>query len=364
MKRNLKKLALVLVALMLAVSFAACNNDPPAPVTPDPVENENGEEEVAAPAYPTRDITIVVPWGAGGGTDLTVRSLADQMQIVLGENMPVLNMGGAGGSIGMQDVFDAARDGYRILGTSMSSLATVRIMGLADIAYTDWYAWNAAFTPNVIVVRGDSPYETLQDLIDAMAAAPGTITLGSAGPGSSGHVGAVLFAESAGVTFNHIPYEGGGAAIIATLGGEVEFSTQLLSEKIDHIRSGDLRALATLSDQPMEIVGADGETIVIPSAGSIVPALAPALPFGGSFGIMVPRDTPSHIVETLESAYLVAVASPEFNAFTEDRGMIAVGMSIAQTDAYLATTASRVGWILWDAGLAVESPETFGIPRL
>jgi len=369
MKKHIKIAAAVLAGVFI---LAACASPAPAPTpaatpapaapaaTPEPATPTETEEEIN---YPTRDITVVVPWGAGGGTDLTVRSLAEQMQGPLGTNMPILNMGGAGGSIGLQDVFDSARDGYRILGTSMTALATAQIMGLADVSHTEWYAWNSAFTPNAIVVRADSPYETLQDLIDAMAANPGGITMGSAGPGSSAHVGGVIFAENAGVTFNHIPYEGGNAAIIATLGGEVVFNAQLLSELIDHVRSGDLRALATLSDEAVEVIGRDGEVIIIPSAGNYVDALRSWLPLGGSFGIMVPRDTPAGIVNALNEAYAIAVQTDAFHDFADDRGMVVVGMDTVQTDQYLANNAARVGWTLYDAGLAPNSPGDFGISR-
>jgi len=285
------------------------------------------------------------------------------MSSYLGVSMPIINMGGASGSIGMQDVFNAPRNGYRILGTSMASLATVRVMGLAPISHTDWFAWNAAFTPNLIVVRRDSPHRNLNDLIAYMRANPGRVTIGTAGTGSSGHVGGVVFAEGAGVTFSHIPYEGGGPAIIATLGGEVDVNTQLLSELIDHVRSGDLRALASTSDRDITITGIDGRPIVIPSILNYLPNMAGVVPLGGDFGIMVPRDTPMNIVQTLDRAYAAAVASSAFARFAEDRGKIVVGMNRDQTDAYLNNVASNVTYVLYDAGLTVVSPASLGIRR-
>ena len=312
-------------------------------------------------AYPSRDITVVVPWGAGGASDLTVRLLAEGMHRELGVNMPVINMGGAGGSIGMNDVFTAPRNGYRILGTSMASLVSVGVMDLAPIRFNQWYAWNAAFTPSTIVVRRDSPFQTIDDLIAAMRA--GTVTMGSAGPGSSGHIGGVVFAGGAGVSFTHIPYEGGSPAIIATLGGEVDFNAQLLSELIDHIRSGDLRALASLAAEDITVVGAGGQNIVIPSIRHTLPNLAGMLPVGGSFGIMVPRDTPREIVDILSSAYAVAVRSAAFRDFAAERGKIVLGYTTEQTDAYLSTASRVIAWTLADAGLAVVSPTALGIPR-
>jgi len=368
-----KILFLAFATVISLMMFAACTSpqqaDPPPAPQPQPAQN-NQADPTPAPApeqpasdYPVRDINIVVPWGAGGGTDLTVRSLAAVMQREIGVNMPVLNQGGASGSVGMQEVYDSDRDGYRILGTSMSSITTVQVMGLADIHYTDWYAWNAAFTPNVIVVRGESPYQTIEDLANAMLASPNTITVGSAGPGSSGHIGAVAFANAIGASFNHIPYEGGNPAIIATLGGEVEFNAQLLNEMVDYIRSGELRALATMGFDEMILEAVDGSEIIIPAIGDFAPAIAPMLPLGGSFGIMVPRDTPSDIVATLDAAYSVAVRSSEFAAFAEDRGMVVNGYDTTRTDEYLSNNASRLTWLLADEGLTARSPEELNIPR-
>ena len=364
----MKKILAILLVAVLVFGLVACgNNEPETPPSPEPVPTETPDVPEEPPVeevnFPTRDISAIVPWGAGGGTDLTVRNLLVDMEAELGVNVPVLNTPGASGSVGMQEAFNAALDGYTILGTSMSSLATVRVMGLAEIGHDEWYAWNAAFTPNVIAVPADSPFETLEELVEAMQASPDTITVGTAGVGSSGHLGAVVFAQGVDATFSHIPYEGGNPAIIATLGGEVDITTQLLSETIDHIRSGDLRALAQLGTEDMEIVGVDGDVIVIPSILNYFPAMGGALPMGGSFGIMVPREMPAEIVAIINAAYEVAVAGESFRNFTEESGMIAVGMSIEETDAYLASAASKITWILYDFGIAVHSPADFGIPR-
>ena len=347
MKKIAIKMLVFFVAFLLLVAVAAC---------------AQGDADTGA-AYPSRDITIIVPWGAGGGADLTNRVLAEQMQTVLGVNMPVLNMPGAGGSIGLQDVFDSPRDGYRMLGTSMASLATIDIMGLSEVSYRQWVAWKATFSPNTVAVPADSPHQTLDDLIAAMAANPGAVLMGSGGAGTSGHIGGLILAEVAGVTFNHIPYEGGSPAIIATMGGEVEFNTQLLSEMIDHIRSGTLRALATLSEQPIEVIGSDGQVIVIPSAADYVPELAAWLPLGGSNGMMVPADSPEHVIIALDEAFHYATQTASVQDFAAERGMFVAGFTMAQTAEYLENIARRVGWTLWDAGVAPVSPEELGIPR-
>jgi len=313
--------------------------------------------------YPSRDVSVVVPWGAGGGTDLTVRTLVYEMGNDLGIQMPVSNMPGASGSVGKIDVYDSARDGYRILGSSMTSVTTAQVMGFSDISFSDWHAWNAAFAPSVVAVRAESEFHTIEDLIAALIANPGGITASSAGVGSSGHIGAIAFTDAVGASFNHIPYEGGNPAIIAALGGEVDFTAQLSSEMIDFIRSGDMRPLASLSPDDMTVVDNAGNTIVIPSLARVVPAVADILPIGASFGLFVPNDMPQDIVDTLNEAYENAIATDNFRSFVDEQGMVFVGMSLAESAAYLQRNASVVSWILYDVGAAPNSPTQFGIPR-
>ena len=313
--------------------------------------------------YPSRDVSVVVPWGAGGGTDLTVRTLVYEMGNDLGIQMPVSNMPGASGSVGKIDVFVSTRDGCKILGSSMTSITTAQVMGFSDISFSDWHAWNAAFAPCIVAVRAESEFQTIEQLIDALRANPGVITASSAGVGSSGHIGAIAFTDAVGASYNHIPYEGGNPAIIAALGGEVDFTAQLSSEMIDFIRTGDMRPLASLSPEDMTIIDNNGNAIVIPSLARVAPSIAGILPIGASFGLFVPNDTPQDIVDTLNSAYTNAIATDNFRNFVDDQGMVFVGMGLQESANYLERNSSVVSWMLYDVGAAPNSPEQFGIPR-
>lgn len=167
----------------------------------------------------------------------------------------------------------------------MMAFTNSQVMGLVDTSYKKWVVWDAAFSPNVIAVKKDSPYKTIEDLIAAMKENPGKITASSAGVGTGGHIGASVFAQGVGAEFTHIPYEGGNPAIIAALSGEVDFTAQLSMEMIDMIRSGDLIGLACLSDEDLVIDGPSGK-ITIPSIKSVAPEMEEILPLGESFGIM------------------------------------------------------------------------------
>ena len=362
MKRNkiTRMLAIAMATTMSVMCLAGCGQS-----TEKSTDTSSQGEETATSTtdYPTKEISIVVPWNPGGGTDLTVRQLAEEMGSDLGKRMTVTNMPGASGSVGTQDVFDSEKDGYKILGQGMMAFTNAQVMGLIDVSYKEWVSWAAAYSPNVIVVRKDSPYQTIEELIQAMKDNPNTITAGSAGVGTGGHVGATIFAEGVGATFEHIPYDGGNPAIIATLSGEVDFAAQLSMEMIDMIRSGELIALASLSDTDLIIEGTNGE-IVVPSIATIAPDMANILPVGESFGIMVPKGTPEDVVNVIENAYQTAVESDSFKALAEEKGMTILGHDHVETTEFLDKLASVVCWTLYDAGAAEISPETVGIPRI
>ena len=367
-----KVLATGIAMIMTAASLAGCttqssNTAPtttPAAATAESNTTQAQQTETQPQSnYPTKEITVVVPWNPGGGTDLTVRTLVEEMSGVLGKRMTVTNMAGASGSVGTQDVYDSAKDGYKILGHGMMAFTNSQVMGLTDVSYKEWIVWDAAFSPNVIAVRKDSPYKSIDDLVEAMKADPGKITCSSAGVGSGGHIGATVFTEGLGVTYEHITYDGGNPAIIAALSGEVDFTAQLSMEMVDMLRSGDMVGLACLSDNDMVIEGANG-TITIPSIKTIAPDMANMLPVGESFGILVPGETPDDVVAKIDEAYKTAVASESFKKFTEEKGMIIFAYDVDQTSEYLDKLASIVCWTLYDVGSAKISPDTVGIPRL
>lgn len=375
MRKNKKAVVSLGMALTLAAAaLNGCTGSGSAPTTAAVTEKQTeaataaGAETAATEKaasksdYPNKDVTVIVPWNPGGGTDLTVRALVEEMGNDLGKRMTVTNMPGASGSVGMQDVFDSAKDGYKVLGHGMMAFTNSQVMGLVKSSYKEWIVWDAAFSPNVIAVRKDSPYKSIDDLIAAMKEKPGDITASSAGVGTGGHIGASVFAQGVGVEFEHIPYEGGNPAIIAALSGEVDFTAQLSMEMIDMLRSGDLVGLACLSDNDLVIEGASG-TITIPSIKSVAPEMAGILPVGESFGILVPAGTPDDVVAALDSAYKKAVQSDSFKKLADEKGMVVFGYGIDETSAYLDKLAATVCWTLYDIGSAKISPDTVGIPR-
>ena len=234
------------------------------------------------------------------------------------------------------------------------------INGYTDKTFRDWDVWIATYAPNVIVVPKNSPYNTIQDLIEAMRANPGQITAGTAGIGSGGHFGAEIIKQVAGVDYKHITYAGGGPAFTATLSGEVDFCPQLLAEYKDAIISGDVKALCTLSDKPITIA----EGITIPSIAEFYPEVAPLLPMGEVTGILLPKGLDEASLQKLDHAFEVAIQDPAFLEFCESRSFEVTPVGRADSQAYLEEFASKVCYILYDAGAAPIDPAQFGIERL
>jgi len=310
-------------------------------------------------AYPTRTISLTVPYNPGGSTDLTGRALAGSMGKTLGVSITVNNTPGAGGAAGSNAVQNAPLDGYTLLANGMLAFSSMPVLGTSQKTFREWDIWLATFTPNIIAVRAESPYKTLDDLLADMKARPGKVTDGTAGPGSGGHIGAEVLRAATGVEYKHVSYPGGNPAILAMLAGEVDYTTQLLVEMEEMIKAGKIRALACFSKDDIQIAGGP----LIPSIAKIVPAAARFLPMGETTGIAVPKGLSEAKLAKLDAAFDAAVKSDEVVSFCKSKGFILNPMGRAASQQYVENLASTVSWILFDAGVAKVSPEQFGIKR-
>lgn len=336
----MKKFLALLLALTMVFAFAV--------------------EASAETAFPEHSITLIVPWNAGGASDLIGRILVEEMKTTLGVDITVVNTPGATGTVGMNDCRINPHDGYTLIANATPY--SHGVMGLADWAPSDWDYMAAYYVPSVIAVSKDSPYKTFEDLYAAIEANPGKITGGTAGVGSTGYTVMEILGASVPVMAEYKPisYEGGAGAVTATLAGEVDFTPQLSNEEIDLLRSGDLIALAAMTEEDLQL---DGVDYVIPSIKNFLPETADILPLGDAFGLMLPADAPEGVDEVLEAAYLKACESDSVKAFAGEKGMMLIGLNMADSNALRDKTASMVGWTLFDGGVAPVSPENFGIAR-
>src|ERR1700694_233825 len=261
---------------------------------------------------PAKPITMVVPFPPGGAADIVGRRLAAGMHNVLKQPVVVINRTGAGGAVGMASVAKAPPDGYTIL-MSLSSISIFpvsdRINGKQPPYELKDFAPIALVTadPTVLVVRADSKYGTLKDFVDAAKANPGKINYSSSGVYGTLHVAMEIFANAAGIKLFHVPYQGGGPAVTALLGGQVEALASGPAAAIGQIKGGEMRALASWSTERLKLLPE------IPTFKE--------LGYDAEFyiwsGVFVPAATPAPIVTKLREAMREVATSPEFKSAME-----------------------------------------------
>jgi len=169
---------------------------------------------------PARPINLIVPWAAGGSTDQVTRIAASEMEKALGQTIVIVNQPGASGSIGTKSAFDAPRDGYTWTAGAAQDLGTYETLGSLATRITDWHLFLNVANIQVIGVNPKTPYNTAKELLDAMKAKPGQISVATAGVTSAGHNAMELIAKVTGVKYRHVTYDGGNPAVVATVAGE------------------------------------------------------------------------------------------------------------------------------------------------
>jgi tripartite-type tricarboxylate transporter receptor subunit TctC len=310
----------------------------------------------AADWKPTKPVTVIVPWPAGGATDLTVRILASEMEKVLGQRLSVVNTPGASGAIGMQNAYDAPKDGYTWTGNADVSVVNYPVLDLMKVTHRDWNQWYALMTPNIIATTMDYPVKDVTELIKVMKEKPGQVAVASAGVGSSGHLALEIFKSVTGVSPRHVPYAGGNPAVIATISGESNVVMQLSMEEADMIRAKKLKPLANMSDRPLQISGY-GE---VPPITKWIPNFPST---GSHFGIMVAKGVPQDVVAAISKAFDVAAKSETLKKFADEKAVFLVNLKEAEAIKMVEEVASVVTWTLFENGAAKISPAQFNIPK-
>jgi tripartite-type tricarboxylate transporter receptor subunit TctC len=262
--------------------------------------------------YPSRAITMIVPFPPGGVADIVGRPLAATMEKTLKQPIVVVNRTGAGGALGIREAARAAPDGYTILmGLSSISIFPVseRVNGKPPSYEMKDFAPIALVTadPTVLVVRADSPYKNVKDFVDAAKANPGKINYSSSGVYGTLHVAMEIFANAAGIKLFHVPYGGGGPALTALLGGQVQALASGPAAAVGQIKGGKMRALATWSDKRLDM---------LPDLPTFK-----ELGYDAEFyiwsGVFAPAAMPAPILMKLREAVKTAASSSEFHSAME-----------------------------------------------
>lgn len=307
---------------------------------------------------PTKPINIIVPWAAGGATDQVTRVAAGELEQALGTKIVVINQPGGAGSIGTMNAMNAAKDGYTWTAGAPKQLGTYPVLGLAGTKLGDFHLFVSVTQVPIVSVNPNSPYQNFQQLLDDMKAKPGQITIATAGNTSSGHIAAEAISKATGVKYRHVTYDGGNPAVIATVGGETQVTTQLASEQAEMIKGKRLRPLAVVSSKPLEIEGYG----TIPPITNWVKKL-PAV--DTAFGIFIPKGVPPEVAATVEKIWNERISkSDKLKAYAKARSVMFTPMAgKAAYDAVWPTVVTD-SWIIHDAGMAKVSPEKLGFPKL
>ena len=311
----------------------------------------------AADWKPTHPINLIVPWAAGGSTDQVTRATAAELEGVLGQKIVVVNQPGASGSLGTKSALEAPKDGYTWTAGAAQDLGAYESLGLLKTRITDWDLFLNVANVSVVAVNVDTPYKTMQDLIDAMKAKPGQISVATAGVTSSGHSAMEAVAAATGVKYRHVTYDGGNPAVVATVAGETQVTTQLAVEQADMIRGKRLRPLAVVGNKPLELEGYG----TIPPLSQFVPGFtAPA----NYFGIFLPKGVPDDVVQTLTKAWQTTIANSEaLKKYAASRGALFTPLYGAEAQKAVFPAVQANAWMLFDSKKATISPDTVGIPR-
>ncbi|MDM0111952.1 tripartite tricarboxylate transporter substrate binding protein [Variovorax sp. J22R133] len=294
--------------------------------------------------YPNKPIRVIVPFAAGSTTDIIARAIADKMGASMGQPLVIDNRGGASGTIGQQAVATAAPDGYTIM--IHSSSHTVSPSTFAKLPF-DTVADFAGVTPisslpNALVISPAKNIKTLQELLAAARAKPGSINYASAGQGSATHLNAEKFKMAAKIEATNIPFKGSGEAVTEVLSGRVDYYFSPIAPVIGQIKEGQLLALA---------VGSPKRAAALPNVPTTAEAGVPGSEFNFWIGMMAPAKTPRDIVNRLHDEVEKALASPEVKERFLKLGADAWTLKPEAFDAYIKDEIKSNAALVKAAGL-------------
>ncbi|WP_423455155.1 Bug family tripartite tricarboxylate transporter substrate binding protein [Ottowia sp. VDI28] len=316
---------------------------------------------IASPAFaqwkPTRPINLIVPWAAGGSTDQVTRVTAAELEKALGQTIVIVNQPGASGAIGTKSALDAPKDGYTWTAGAAQDLGAYQALGSVNTSIKDWHLFLNVANVQVIGVNPTRPWKTAKELLDAMKAKPGQISVATAGVTSAGHAAMDEIVKATGVKYKEVSYDGGNPAVVAAVAGEADLTTQLAVEQADMIRGKRLRPLATVSDKAIELEGFG----TIPSLSKDLPGFnAPA----NYFGIFLPKGVPDEVVKTIEKIWAEQMVKSEaLKKYATSRGALfnPLAGQAAQTAVWPAVQVNA--WNLHNSGKTKVAPDTVGIPK-
>jgi tripartite-type tricarboxylate transporter receptor subunit TctC len=300
----------------------------------------------AADAWPAKPVRLIIPFPPGGSNDVVGRVIASQLGERLGQSVVVDNRGGAGGVIGTEAAAKSPPDGYTLLFISSAYAAN---SSLYKLPYDPHKAFAPvamiAAGPNVLAVPPSLPVNSLKDLLAMARARPGKLNYASAGIGSFQHLGSALFVSMARVDIVHVPFKGGGPAMVDVIAGNTQLMLGSLVQTLPQLKAGKLKALG---------VGGARRSPTLPEVPTISEAGVPGYEAVNWWGIIAPAATPPEIVARVHRELGAIVQSPEMQKRFESEAVEAVQMSTPEFARYIDAETTKWARVVRDAGIKAE----------
>ncbi|RZM04212.1 MAG: tripartite tricarboxylate transporter substrate binding protein [Variovorax sp.] len=300
-----------------------------------------------AGAYPTKPITMVVPFPPGGPTDLVARVLAQKIGEQMGQSVLVDNRGGANGNIGAAFVAKAPADGYTILyNTSSITLSPSLYKNVPyDVSKDFLPVASVAVVPLGLVVNPSVPANTVAEFVAYAKANPGKLSYGSAGNGNVTHLGAFQFVQANGLEATHVPYKGSAPADVDLVGGQIQFMTDTVNSVMPFVRDRRLKMLAVTTGKRMAL---------FPDVPTLAESGMPGFEVGAWQGVMVPAGTPGAVVTRLNAEIVAALATPAVRERLALQGAEPLGSTPAEYGAYVQKELRRWAGVVKATGVTLD----------
>ncbi len=270
--------------------------------------------------YPSKPITIVVPWPPGGAADFLARTIGQRLSERLSQTVIIDNKPGAGTNIGTMAVASANPDGYTLLMASSANCVNATLLPPAKVDFLRDFKpiTNVGLAPNVLVVNPAVAAKSVQELVALAKSEPGRLTYGSSGNGSAAQLGAEKFKLAAGLSIDGIPYKGAAPAVVDLLGGQLSMMFTVIPATLPHVNSGKLRLLAVASPQRLPL---------FPNVPTVAEAGYPGFESSIWYGLVAPGPTPDAIVTKLNKEITAILKEPEVAKRIAAQGVVPIGDS-------------------------------------
>lgn len=310
--------------------------------------NGVAQAQGASAGYPSKPVRLVLPYPPGGGSDTIGRPLAQKMSEGLGQQVVVENRGGAGGNIGMEVVARSAPDGYTIVMALTAQLA-VNPSLFRKLPYDPVKDFSPitllAEGPYLLVVHPSLPVKSVKQLIELARTRPNEIIYASSGNGSGGHLAAELLKSMTGARMVHVPYKGGGPALVALLAGEVQVLFATYASGRPHIESGRIRALA---------VSTAKRPAAIPDLPTVAEAGVPGYDSGVWYAFLAPAGTPREIIAKLNREIVRALNQADYRKMLVNAAIDPIGSSPEELGRFIKSETVKWAKVIKDAGVRVD----------